>query len=198
MDENRERYHTAKERWISEVAAILTRLAKHDDRFKWVEPKKTLSRINNNRRFHPDKPVYKDYFTCDPSDGSQELSTLHISIGPGNSFVGAGLHHPSSDALKKFHRAIDYNGDKFAEILENKELKDFFGELNTSDNDLKTAPRGYSTDHKHIDMLRRKSITLMRSLTEEEVCDEDFPDLIEKAYRLLMPFNAYLEKAIHF
>jgi len=198
MDENRDRYHQAKDRWIEEIKLILARLAKHDPAFERMEPKSTLSRINNNRRFHPDRPIYKDYFTCDPTNEKSELSKLHISIGPGKSFVGAGLHHPSSDTLKKFHRAIDYNGEQFKSILEQPSIKDFFEELSSSDKDLKTAPKGFDQDHEHIEILRRKSITLLRNLTEEEVCSEEFPALIEQAFVALQPFNAYLQQAISF
>lgn len=198
MDENRQRYKHARECWINEVEKILALLSNHDNRFNSIEPKSTLSRINNNRRFHPNKPIYKDYFTCDPSGGNEGLSSLHISISPGNSFVGAGLHHPSSEVLKKFHQAIDYNGDKFAEILKNDELKEFFGDLSTYGKDLKTAPRGFNTDHPHIRFLRKKSITLMRTLTDDEVCHREFPTMIEKAYRTLFPFNQYLQEAVNF
>ncbi|MEM9889158.1 MAG: DUF2461 domain-containing protein [Bacteroidota bacterium] len=198
MDENRERYHRAKERWIQEVDLILKLLKKHDASFERIVPKSTLSRINNNRRFHPNKPIYKDYFTCDPSVEKSELSKLHISIGPSGSFIGAGLHHPSSETLKKFHSAIDYNGDRFKKILQGSKIDAFFESLSTSDKDLKTAPRGYDVEHKHVEILRRKSITLMRNLTEAEVCGENFPELIEEAYLTLLPFNNYLEKAISF
>lgn len=198
MEENRERYHSAKERWIAEIELILNRLAKHDSIFGHINPKATLSRINNNRRFHRDKPIYKDYFTCDPSLERNELSQLHISIGPNHSFVGAGLHHPSSETLKKFHQAIDYNGEEFRKIVEHKTVKDFFGELTKSKKDLKTAPKGFSKDHKHIDLLRRKSITLMRELTVSEICSDAFPELIEQTYLALRPFNAYLQQAISY
>ncbi|MEL6626140.1 MAG: DUF2461 domain-containing protein [Bacteroidota bacterium] len=196
MDENRDRYHQARDRWIQEVGQILEALTEFDEGFGLLEPKSTLSRINNNRRFHPDRPLYKDYFTCDPSLDAMQLSVLHISIGPGTSFVGAGMHHPSSEHLRLFHQAIDIHGDEFREIIQQPEIKAFYGELSTSDRDLKTAPRGYAKDHPHIDILRRKSLTLMRTMTDEEVCADDFPEWIARAYELLMPFNAYLAEAI--
>ncbi|MEL6254445.1 MAG: DUF2461 domain-containing protein [Bacteroidota bacterium] len=198
MDENRKRYKQVKARWIEEVTEILRRLSKYDAHFDFISPKSTLSRINNNRRFHPNKPTYKDYFTCSLSRGTDEISILHISISPGNSFIGAGLHHPSSESIKKYYEAIDYNGSKFKEILNRKALKDLFGFLTPYKNDLKTAPKGYDIKHPHIELLRKKSITLMRNLTEEDVCAENFPSTIENAYLALMPFNNYLREALVF
>ncbi|RMB58613.1 DUF2461 family protein [Dokdonia sinensis] len=34
---------------------------------------------------------------------------------------------------------------------------------------LKTAPKGYDRDHKHIDLLNSKSFTVYHDLTTEEV-----------------------------
>ncbi|MEM8524385.1 MAG: DUF2461 domain-containing protein [Bacteroidota bacterium] len=196
MDENRDRYHTAKERWLEEIEHFLSVLGKHHEPFSKIKPKSTISRINNNRRFQPDRPIYKDYFTFDLSENN--ISILHLSVGPGSSFIGAGMHRPESEQLKKFHQAIDYDGEKFKEILEEQKLKAFFGDLSTSERDLKTAPKSYSKEHPHIEILRRKSITLMRDLTEEEICADDFPKLVEETYLMLRPFHNYIVQAINF
>ena len=39
---------------------------------------------------------------------------------------------------------------------------------------LKTSPKAYSQDHKHIELLRYKSFAVMHSLTQEEIKDDDF------------------------
>ncbi|MEM0994849.1 MAG: DUF2461 domain-containing protein [Bacteroidota bacterium] len=196
MDEHRDRYHTAKSCWLAEIERFLALLGQQHEPFAKVKPKSTISRINNNRRFHPDRPTYKDYFTFDLSEN--DISILHVSVSPGNSFIGAGMHRPASENLKKFYQAIDYDGDKFKAILSEPQLKDFFGALTTSERDLKTAPQGFSQDHPHIEILRRKSITLMRELTEEKVCSDDFPTLVKDAYLMLRPFHKYLVRAINF
>ena len=125
MDANRTRYHKAKECWSEEAALILKRLAQHDTAFAHVTPKATLSRINNNRRFHPDKPVYKDYFNCDPDKTQKDVSVLHLSVGPGTSFIGGGLWRPQKEALDQYRAAIDYNGAFFREIVEAPAVQQF-------------------------------------------------------------------------
>lgn len=198
MDENRERYHTAKERWIEEVELILKRLQKHDSIFIGVKPKSTLTRINNNRRFQPDKPVYKDFFTATPSGGNG-FASVHVSVGPGSSFVGGGAYRPDKEMLDKVRAAFDYNGEAFKEIIDDKQFKKFFGGLNDEMAEkLKTSPQGYSNEHPHVDLLRYKSLVASRDLTEEEVCSDSFVDLVEEAYLTLKPMNAYLNKAIDF
>ncbi len=197
MDENRDRYHTMKERWLHEIELILERLAKHNPYFERINPKQTISRINNNRRFHPDKPVYKNNVTCSPAGKKTEgISTFFISVGPGESFIGGGLYHPPKEQLDKIRAAIDFNGDKLKEILDGKDFKSFYGGLNHYDDKLVTSPQNYNQDHKHIDLINNKSFTATVDLTEAEVISDDFVDLVEKAYLKYRPLDEYLTKAI--
>lgn len=196
MDENRERYHTAKERWIEEVDLILKRLSKHDSYFEQFKPKDTLMRINNNRQFHPDKPIYKDYFSCSPNTKSQPFAKIHISVGISWSFLGGGLWRPDNKVLKQVRDTIDYDGDELVEIINNKEFKDFFGGLAEDTQKLKTSPREYPNDHKHIELLRYKNITAQTELTQKIVTSDGFVDYVEQAFLMLRPLNNFIEKAI--
>ena len=60
LDANRKHYQTAKNTWLAEIELILKRLSTHEPSLEQVKPKETIMRINNNRRFQPDKPLYKD------------------------------------------------------------------------------------------------------------------------------------------
>ncbi|MEL7148081.1 MAG: DUF2461 domain-containing protein [Bacteroidota bacterium] len=196
MDDNRDRYHTAKERWLEEVDLILKRLAKHDPFFAHFQPKDTISRINNNRRFQQDKPVYKDYFNCMPMSGESSLAPIAIAAGISWSFIGAGLHMPDNDQLKKMRDAIDYDGEALKAILNTKEFQNRFGGLSEDKNALKTAPRGYDTSHPHIELIRRKSFTATTNLTQKIVASDGFVDYVEESYLILQPFVAYIGKAL--
>ncbi len=196
MDDNRERYHTAKARWIKEVDLILKRLSKHDSYFEQFKPKDTLMRINNNRQFHPDKPIYKDYFSCSPTTKSEPFAKIYISTGISWSFLGGGLWRPENKVLKQVRDAIDYDGDELLEIINAKEFRDFYGGLSEDDQKLKTSPREYPNDHKHIELLRYKNITAQAELTQKIVVSDGFIDYIEEGYLALQPLNNFLEKAI--
>ncbi|MBP2831070.1 DUF2461 domain-containing protein [Aquimarina sp. U1-2] len=196
MDKNRERYHTAKERWLKEVSLILERLEERDSYFEQFKPKDTIMRINNNRRFQPDKPIYKDYFTCSPMTKESKISKIHISVGVGGCFIGGGLHRPDNNTLKKVRDAIDYDGEKLQNIIEEKDFQKHFGGLAEDDQKLKTSPRGYSDDHEHIELLRYKNILAKADITQELVASDDFVDFVEDTYLKLQPLNEYLERAI--
>ena len=61
---------------------------------------------------------------------------------------------------------------------------------------LKTSPKAYSQDHKHIELLRYKSFAVMHSLTQEEIKDDDFQERLVEIYKEMLPFRNYLNNAI--
>ncbi len=196
MDANRERYMEAKEIWLHEVEQMLQALRKHDEALiSGFKPKDTISRINNNRRFQPDKPLYKDYFTFSIMDRADVYSPIHVSVGASGSFVGCGYHQPDKDTLKNIREAIDFEGDKLRKILDGKEFKAFYGGMSNMARKLRTVPRGYDKAHPHAYLLRFTSYVISKDLSEKEVLSKDFIGTIEKAYVLAKPFREFLRKA---
>lgn len=197
MDLNRTRYHEAKQIWLDEIALILAKISQHDSHFTHVAPKKTIMRINNNRQFHPNKPIYKDSFGCAPVQNMYQPS-FYIHINPIDSFIGGGLHKPPSNIIKKMRSAIDYNGEELTKIVEDKKFQSFFGGWSKDPDMLKTSPRGYDIEHPYIELLRRKNFTAIRPLKIEEFIADDFVDLVEKTFVTLQPMNHYLLEATTF
>jgi uncharacterized protein (TIGR02453 family) len=196
MDNNRGRYHEARDIWLDNVEQFLHCIAKHDPRMENIKPKKTIFRINNNRRFHPNKPLYKDNFGFSPF--SSEEATFYLQISPNNSFIGGGLWHASSEVLKKIRSGIDYDGEELLRITKQKPFVAFFGDLDPDQSALKTAPRGYDPSHKHIELLRRKNFVATKRLTKKEVTSDELVNIVEEAYLALMPLNTYLKKLMDF
>lgn len=110
MDENRDRYHEAKEIWLEEIGHFLQRLAKHDAKFTKIKPKDTIMRINNNRLYRTELPTYKDNFSFSPS--VDHASALYVHVSPKESWIGGGMHRPDNSTLKLIRAAIDYDGEK--------------------------------------------------------------------------------------
>lgn len=196
MDAHKNRYLNAKNRWIEEVDLILGRLSVHNPFFEQFEAKQTIMRINNNRMFHPDKPIYKDYFAFSPNIKTNPIAHIHIAAGPSWSFLGGGLWAPEKNTLKQVRDAIDYDGEALIEIIQQKEFQKIFGGLAEDSKKLKSAPKGFPKDHKHIELLRYNNLTAQVNLTEEMFVSEHFVDFVEEAYFTLKPLNDYLEKAI--
>lgn len=195
MDAHRDRYDTAKACWLNEIEKILERLSKHDSSFSQTRPKDAIERINNNLLYHPGRPTYKDHFGCEPNS-VKNRGAVYISVRPSQSFIGGGLHNPEKEILDKVRKAIDYDGHKLKEIIESDAIQNYFGGLSNDPKKLKTSPKGYRKDHKHIELLRRKNFTVMKQLTEDEVTCDNFIDIVEEAYLKMKPLNDYLTKAM--
>lgn len=197
MDAHRPRYAAARDLWLQEVGLILARLARHDALFSRVQPKDTITRINNNRRFHPDKPLYKDTFTTTPL-GGMDCPAFHVSVSPSGSFIAAGLYRPGPEALKKVREAIDYQGEALRDILAGRDFQAVFGGLSDDEAMLRSMPRGYDRAHPHADLLRRKNFIATMPVTEKQFCGADFPELAEKAYLAALPLIGWLQEALDF
>lgn len=195
MDANRHRYQEAKDIWLADIQKILNLLGKYDAYIpEQNKPKDTISRINNNRRFQPDKPVYKDNFTFTIMDKSDDFCPIHISIGATHSFMGCGYPMPEKDTLQNIREGIDYEGKVLHDILNDAEFKIHFSGLSDYGGTLKTAPKGFDKEHPYIELLRYRSYVIERKLTDDEVVSDGFFEMIEKAYVASKPFQAFLKK----
>ena len=195
MDQHRERYEEVKKIWIAACGRLLSELAEQDDFYQDIEAKDTIERINNNLLYHPDKPTYKDHFGFAP--GAIKGTGLYVSVSPSYSFIGGGVHNRDNDMLKTIRKKIDADGDELRKILDDQDFRDYFGDgLEEDPKQLKTSPQGYSQDHPHIDLLRRKNFTISRRITQEEVISDAFPEVVGEAYRKMMPLLHFMRKAL--
>jgi uncharacterized protein (TIGR02453 family) len=194
MDKHRKEYVRVRDFFIGWLDDMNDKLASIDDTYFNTPGKKAINRINNNLMFHPNRPVYKDHFGA----GLDQLSKqgdFYIELGINESFLGGGYWHPSTDILKRIRNAIDYNGEELKAILEKPSFKKMFGDM-VVDNPLKTAPKGFSTDHEHIDLLRRRSFAVVHYVSREEVLATDFESKVLNIYKEMLPFRRYLNEAI--
>lgn len=194
MDENRKRYEKNRDFVIEWANEVMVKIGKADSDFKPVTGKKAISRINNNLMFHPDKPVYKDHFGVE-INLSGGPSGFYIQLGLSNNFIGGGIWSPTKDQLEKIRGAIDYDGEELEEIINKKSFKNTFDGLSEQDK-LKTAPRDYDRDHKHIELLRLKRFATMTGITQKEITSDDFAKQVVKYYKEMMPLGRYLNKAV--
>jgi uncharacterized protein (TIGR02453 family) len=107
-----------------------------------------------------DKSPYKDhqgaFVAAGPAVG------WYVEIGAPGVRVGAGFFHPGSDQLAAIRAAID--DDRRGLLLENvvAGIRRRRG-WTVGGDQLKSAPRGWSSDHPRIDLLRHRSLIVGRS-----------------------------------
>lgn len=125
-------------------------------------------------RFAKDKTPYKThqgaYVAVAPSTG------YYVQIGAPGVSVGAGFYDASPERLSAIRAAIvhDRNGPTLQRIVR-KLAK---GGWDVGGSRLKTAPRGFDVDHPRIDLLRHKSLTVMRDYGFDEIIHS--PELVDR------------------
>ncbi|WP_405199527.1 DUF2461 domain-containing protein [Christiangramia sp. LLG6405-1] len=194
MDEHRKEYHHIRDSYILWLNELDIKLANVDENYAPTEGKKAINRINNNLMFHPNKPIYKDHFGAGLDD-KPEKGDFYIHIGINGSFVAGGFYRPKKSILDSIRSAIDYNGAEFKELIAKESFVETFDGL-VDDEKLKTAPKGFSKDHEHIELLRNKTFAVQVDLTQKQILKKDFQEKLVEIYREMLPFRNYLNKAI--
>lgn len=109
-----------------------------------------VARPNRDTRFARDKSPYKlECYARLP----QPVGSFYVQVRTEGLFAGGGVYMPERDRLARIRRAIadDDTGAEFEAVVARVEGD---GLSLIRDGALKTAPRGYPTDHPRIEYLR--------------------------------------------
>ncbi len=194
MDANRKWYKEVRDDFIGWLDEMDLALAAIDKEYFPTPGKKGINRINNNLMFHPHKPIYKDHFGAG-LDKRPNTGDFYVEIGIERCMFAGGLWRPDPKRLRSIRDAIDYDGEQLRKILNKKSFRTLFGNL-YEDVKLKNAPKGFSNDHKHIELLRNKTFAVVHEFKTAEVYQPDFKDKLITVYKEMLPFRRYLNKAV--
>lgn len=194
MDQNRPWYKDVRDDYIGWLDEMNSTVASFDNDYYDTPGRKAIARINNNLMFHPNKPIYKDYFGS-ALDKAPNSADFYIEIGLEESMLAGGFWRPDSKTLRSIREAIDYDGEEFKKIINKKSFKKAFGNL-YKDQKLKTSPKGFSKEHPHIELLRNKTFAVMQTFPNSEVLNPGFKKKVIEVYKEMLPFRRYLNKAV--
>jgi uncharacterized protein (TIGR02453 family) len=195
MDANRKQYQTIRNSFIQWLDELDEKLVAIDPNYLPTPGKKGMNRINNNLLFHPNKPVYKDHFAAG-LDQRTKQGDFYIQIGINECELAGGYWKPENKMLNSIREAIDYNGEELVKILNKKSFKQTFGGMYLDKDKLKTTPKGYSSDHEYIDLLRHKTFAVIHPLTQEDILKDNFMDKVIAVYKEMLPFRRYFNQAV--
>lgn len=102
---------------------------------------------------------------------------------------------PPSPVLKKIRAHIDLHGDELENLLSDKLFQKVYGGLSEGPA-LKTAPKGFPKDHPHIEFLRMKSFTAIKSLNADQMTADEMVQTCVEACEALSPFVHFLNDAM--
>jgi uncharacterized protein (TIGR02453 family) len=195
--QNHKRYEEAKKNYEIFVQSIIEAITVFDPILKGLEARSCTYRINRDIRFSPDKTLYKSHLGAFIVRGGRKngdrLAGYYVHVEPGdNSMIAGGAYIPPMPWLTAIREKIDGEGDRFLKIINNKEFKRVFGDIEGEK--LKTAPKGYPKDHPNIELLKMKSFLAARTISDREVVSEKCFDLIISASKALKPLNDFLNE----
>jgi uncharacterized protein (TIGR02453 family) len=160
-----------------------------------VADKRSLFRIYRDTRFAKDKSPYKTHvgiYFRHARSADADTAGLYLHLEPGQAFLGAGIWHPSSPALKRIRDALVARPDEWRTVVDAVEpvWRQADGET------LKRAPVGYSADHPLIEDLKRKNFAITSPLSQKEVTGRGFLDECEARAGRARPFLAFICDAL--
>jgi uncharacterized protein (TIGR02453 family) len=191
---NKNRYELAKENAEQFVTELISKMNIHDQ-LETPSAKKSLYRIYNDIRFSTDKTPYNPRFAGYLKRVKPYLrGGYYFWLRPGGSRIGCGFTYPNADDLKRIRQDIDLNHGDWKKLLKSKRIVNTFGTM--LGEQVKSAPRGFSREHKAIDLLRYKQYWFEKTFTDKEVLSTDFLAQINAGFKSIRPFFDYMSDVL--
>ncbi|MGV8139985.1 MAG: DUF2461 domain-containing protein [Mangrovibacterium sp.] len=196
FNDNHQRYEESLEQMLFFTGVMIQEIHKFDPGIPLMSPKDCLFRIYRDVRFSNDKRPYKTHMGSYLAPGGRKSNRAgyYLHIQPGNSIIAGGIWVPEAEPLKALRMEIKDNPEEFLEILDDKKFKRYYSSIEGEK--LKTAPKGFDKDFRHIDLLRYKSYSFSTRLSDDQVLNGDFIHYSVEACQALYPMNRFLNAAL--
>ena len=172
FNEHKPRYQTAHADVVAFAETLLDKMSHHDELVQ-MTGKKSIFRIYRDVRFSKNKLPYKTHFGGSYHRKKPELrGGYYMHIAPNDaSFIATGFWEPNKDDLLRIRKEFEMDDSEIRAILNNKSFKSVWGDL--VGDEVKTAPKGFSKEHKNIDLIRKKQFIFTKKYTDKEVLSRD-------------------------
>lgn len=153
-------------------------------------------RIYRDIRFSKDKTPYKTHFGGSFHRRKPELrGGYYLHIAPNNgSFLAAGFWEPHKDDLLRIRKEFEMDDEPIRKILSNKKFKEVWGDF--VGDEVKTAPKGFSKEHKAIDLIKKKQYIFTKPFKDKEVTSANFRDDVNKSFKAIRPYFDYMSEVL--
>lgn len=196
--QNKSMYREAKAAFESFLEALIPELIDLDPALRGLTPKTTMFRIFRDIRFSKDKTPYKTNFGAVIAPGGRKspYSGLYLHIEPGKCMAGGGIYKPQKDVLDAVRQEVYYNGENLRKIINAPLFREWFGEIQSMGDKLKRMPKGFDINSPNADLLKLKTMTVMHPIEDEVMLSDNAAEELIKTYKILLPFNHFLNEAI--
>ena len=151
----------------------------------------SLLRIYRDTRFSRDKKPYRTSAGLRfrlSADKEVEAPGYYLHLERGQSFLGAGMWHPSGDALRTIRESIVNDPQGWRRARRSG--------LSHDESALKRPPRGFNRDHPLIEDLKHTSFTVRVKFADQQVCSPAFLRLFLRTCRHEAPLVRFLARAM--
>ena len=156
----------------------------------------SLMRIHRDVRFSKDKSPYKTNVGIQfRHEAGKDVHApgYYLHIEPSGCFLGAGMWHPESSALKGVRDAIAADPAAWKKVRDAKAFRRLWELAGDS---LKRPPRGYDAEHPMIEDLKRKDHIAVADLDAKLLTSPDLPKLLTDHFRAAKPYMAFQAAAL--
>lgn len=187
---NKKRYEYSLEQIKSFTTELVELMNLHDK----IENYR-IFRIYRDIRFSKNKTPYKNNFGISLVREKPWLrGGYYLHIKPSDSFSAVGFWQPDKNDLFRIRKEIEIDGKEFNDMISSKLIIKNWGNL--VGDSLKTNPRGFSKDHEHISILRKKSFLFKKSYSNKEVISKDFLSRLNEDFLDLRSFLDYMSNIL--
>jgi uncharacterized protein (TIGR02453 family) len=194
LEKNRKLYDDSKENFRAMVQAIIDKISDFEPIIKGLEASSCIFRINRDIRFSHDKSPYKTNFGAFIVRGGRKngdkFAGYYIHLEPGESILAGGAYMPPTPWLSAIREKIDEEPEKLLKIIKSKDFVKYFGKLDGEK--LKSAPKGYSSDHPYIELLKHKSYLVVNEVPDKMVLSQTYFEHVIDVARAIKPLNDFL------
>ena len=169
---------------------------KFDDEVN-IEPKDAAFRIYRDIRFSKDKTPYKDHVGAVISrEGrkGKDYPGFYTHISASSVWIGGGAYFLEKEKLRKVRQEIVYHHDEFSKLINDKNFKAKFGELQGDKN--KIIPKEFKADLEKEPLIANKQFYYMATLAVEEIVKDDFVQKMVDYMKAGHKFNLFLRRAM--
>lgn len=192
---NREWYQENKDSFVgleNDFKTFGTHVAERLEEFDNINRAK-LYRLYRDIRFSKDKTpfhTHRGYSFFRKGKGE-----YYMHIESGNSYAIVGYWDITKEDLTNLRQEFAFDTTEIKNILSDAQFKKYFSGLLPFE--VKTAPRGFDKDHENIEFIRKKSLLVKHSFTDEEVLSDQFSDKIMEVYKTGYPFLQYINDVLN-
>ena len=171
--------------------AVFEELKTYDD-----VDKLKIFRIYRDVRFSKNKLPYKTHFGGSFHRTKPKLrGGYYLHIQPNNeSFIATGFWEPAPVDLLRIRKEFEMDDSEMRTILQDKKFNSIWGDF--VGDEVKTAPKGFSKDHKSIDLIKKKQYIFVKKFTDKEVLDENFLNNVNEAFKAIRPYFNYMSDVL--